>query len=86
MDAKIDQAARAYIAAATDLADAMLAKLQREAPDIAAKANQQLERGERLQLVLEFSPDNPRIVWQTVDDYEKPKRLMCIPGRMPTRQ
>lgn len=84
-DKQIDRTARAFAEAATALADALLAKLQLEAPDIAAKAAQALQRGGRLQLVLEFHPDEPAIVWQVVDDYERPKRLMAIPGRMPAR-
>ncbi|MGY0634391.1 hypothetical protein [Luteimonas sp. A478] len=82
-DQKIDAAAQAYVEAATTLADALLEKLQAEAPDIAAKAAQALQHGERMQLALEFDPESPRIVWQVLDDYEKPKRLMTIPGRMP---
>lgn len=84
-DNDIDAAARAYVEAATVLADTMLAKLQAEAPDIAAKAAQSLQAGERMQLLLEFHPESPSIVWQVVDDYEKPKRLMTIPSRMPRR-
>lgn len=82
-DHKIDAAARAFVEAATTLADALLEKLQAEAPDIAAKAAQALQHGERMQLALEFDPQEPRIVWATVDDYDRPKRLMTIPGRMP---
>lgn len=82
-DRKIDTAARSYVEAAVALADALLEKLQEEAPDIAAKAEQALQYGERMQLALEFDPENPRIVWQVLNDYEKPRRLMTIPGRMP---
>lgn len=81
----VDRAARAYIAAAVALADALLAKLQAEAPDIAAKAAQALQQGERMQLLLEFHPSAPSIVWQVLDDYERPKRLMTIPGQLPSR-
>lgn len=55
---KIDTAARAYVEAATTLADALLEKLQAEAPDIAAKAAQALQCGERMQLAMEVS-DSP---------------------------
>lgn len=80
---KIDAAARAYVEAATALADLLLAKLQAEAPDIAAKAGQALGHGERMQLVLEFDPGAPRIIWQVLNDYEKPRALMTLPGRPP---
>lgn len=80
---KIDAAARVYAEAATALADLLLAKLQAEAPDIAAKAEQALGHGERMQLVLEFDPGAPRIVWQVLNDYEKPRALMTLPARMP---
>lgn len=82
-DHKIDAAARTFVEAATTLADALLGRLQAEAPDIAAKAAQALQHGERMQLALEFDPQEPRIVWMTLDDYDRPKRLMTIPGRMP---
>ena len=85
-DTEIDRAARAFTEASVALADALLAKLQAEAPDIAAKAAQALQQGERMQLLLEFHPEAPAIVWQVVlDDYERPKRLMTIPGQMPSR-
>lgn len=85
-DETIDTAARAYVDAATALVDALLAKLQAEAPDIEAKAQQALARGERMQLVLEFDPAAPEIRWQVVNDYDRPLRLMTLPGRMPTKQ
>lgn len=81
----IDTAARAYVEAATALADTLLAKLEVTAPDIAARAAQALQAGERMQLLLEFHLESPSIVWQIVDDYEKPKRLMTVPSRMPRR-
>ena len=84
-DYDIDRAARAFTEASVALADALLAKLQAEAPDIAAKAAQALQQGERMQLLLEFHPEAPSIVWQVLDDYERPKRLMTIPGQMPSR-
>lgn len=84
-DTEIDRAARAFTDASVALADALLAKLQAEAPDIAAKAAQSLQQGERMQLLLEFHPEAPSIVWQVLDDYERPKRLMTIPGQMPSR-
>lgn len=85
-DRKIDGAARAYMDAGVALGDLLLAKLHAEAPDVVAKASQAMEHGERLQLVLEFHPERPRIVWQVVNDYEQPKALVTIPARMPTRQ
>ena len=84
-DSEIDRAARAFTEASVALADALLAKLQAEAPDIAAKACQSLQQGERMQLLLAFHPQAPSIVWQVLDDYERPKRLMTIPGQMPSR-
>lgn len=84
-DTEIDRAARVFTDASVALADALLAKLQADAPDIAAKAAQSLQHGERMQLLLEFHPDAPSIVWQVLDDYERPKRLMTIPGLMPSR-
>lgn len=84
-ETEIDRAARAFTDASVALADALLAKLQAEAPDIAAKAAQSLQQGERMQLLLEFHPEAPSIVWQVLDDYEHPKRLMTIPGQMPSR-
>lgn len=84
-ETEIDRAARAFTDASVALADALLAKLQAEAPDIAAKAAQSLQQGERMQLLLEFHPEAPAIVWQVLDDYERPKRLMTIPGQMPSR-
>lgn len=84
-ETEIDRAARAFTDASVALADTLLAKLQADAPDIAAKAAQSLQQGERMQLLLEFHPDAPSIVWQVLDDYERPKRLMTIPGRMPSK-
>ena len=84
-ETEIDRAARAFTDASVALADALLTKLQAEAPDIATKAAQALQQGERMQLLLEFHPEAPSIVWQVLDDYERPKRLMTIPGRMPSR-
>lgn len=84
-DKAIDTAARAYAEAAVALADLMLEKLSRESPDIAAKAAQALTAGERMQLLLEFSKDSTSIVWQMLDDYEHSKRLMTIPGVIPSQ-
>lgn len=85
-DEQIDVAAKKFAEAAHALADLMLAKLQAEAPDIAAKAAKALQAGERMQLVLEIDPYRPLIVWQLKDDYERPKRLMTMSGKVPTRQ
>ena len=79
----IDAAARAYVEASITLADLLLVKLLAEAPDIAAKAEQALGHGERMQLVLELDPGAPRILWQVLNDYEKPRALMTLPARMP---
>lgn len=84
-EARIDRAARAFVDAAAALGEALLAKLQAEAPDIAAKAAQALQSGERMQLAMQFDPVNPLIVWQFLDDYERPKPLMTLPGQMPSR-
>lgn len=84
-DNDIDRAARAFTEASVALADALLAKLQAEAPDIAAKAAQALQQGERMQLLLEFHPEAPSIIWQVLAANERPKRLMTIPGQMPSR-
>ena len=62
-ETEIDRAARAFTDASVALADTLLAKLQADAPDIAAKAAQSLQQGERMQLLLEFHPDAPSIVW-----------------------
>ena len=86
IDEQIDAAARKFAESAHELADLMLAKLEAEAPDIAAKAAQALQAGERMQLLLEIDPYRPVIVWQLKDDYERPKRLMTIPSKAPTRQ
>lgn len=85
MTSKIDTAARAFVEAATSLADALLEKLQAEAPDIAAKAAQCLLAGERMQLLIEFHPERPSIAWVMVDDYERHKRLITIPATMPVK-
>lgn len=85
-DEQIAAAARKFAESAHALADLMLAKLQSEAPDIAAKAAQALQAGERMQLLLEIDPYLPMIVWQLKDDYERPKRLMTMSGKLPTRQ
>lgn len=81
-DHKIDAAARAYVEAATTLADALLEKLQGESPELVAKVAHALQCGERTQLAMEFS-DSPQIVWAVVNDYGHAKRVMTIPGRMP---
>lgn len=82
-DKKIDAAARAYVEAATTLADALLEKLQGESPELVAKVAHALHSGERMQLAMEFDDKDPRIVWMTLDDYGHAKRVMTIPGRMP---
>lgn len=86
IDSTIKRAAKAFSTAAHDLGEALLAKLQRDAPDIAAKAAQSIAAEERMQLLLEFSDSDPKIVWQVVDDYERPKVLITVSARMPTRQ
>lgn len=83
-DDRIDRAARAFNEAASELVVEMLKKLEQDAPTGAKMANSALAAGERMQLVLEFSVDRPLLIWQLVDDYEKPKRLMTI--RPPSRQ
>lgn len=82
-DHKIDTAARAFAEAAHALAELLLVKLETEAPELKAKAEQALGFGERMQLLLEIDPTNPRIVWQVLNDYEKPRALMTLPARMP---
>lgn len=84
-ETEIDRAARAFTDASVALAGALLARLQAELPDVAAKAAQALQQGERMQLLLEFHPEAPSIVWQVLDDYEHPKRLMIIPGQIRRR-
>lgn len=79
----IDAAARAYVEASTTLADLLLVKLLAEAPDIAEKAEQALGHGEKMLLVLEFDPSAPRILWQVLNGYEKPRTLITLPARMP---
>src|SRR5690606_34581983 len=46
--ARIDRAARAFNEAASELALAMLGKLEKDEPELAAKVAQALERGERM--------------------------------------
>lgn len=84
-DHDIDKAARAFAEAAHALAELLLVKLETEAPELKAKAEQALGYGERMQLLLEIDPTNPRIVWQMLDDYDKPWSLMALPATMPKR-
>lgn len=84
-DARIDRLARAFVDAATALADEMARKLGDDAPALAVQVAQALEQGERMQLSLEFHPSDTAIVWVTVDDYQHTKRIMTIPGRPRSR-
>ncbi|MEN5394261.1 hypothetical protein [Stenotrophomonas sp. TWI377] len=79
-DQKIASTAQAFNAAAAELADAMLAKLQQQDPVIAAKVAQVLQSGERMVLSWEMNPAAPSIWWATIDEYQQMKRIMTIPG------
>ncbi|KAF1704035.1 hypothetical protein [Pseudoxanthomonas suwonensis] len=81
--ARIDRAARAFNEAASELALAMLGKLEKDEPELAAKVAQALERGERMVVALEMDPARPSIWWASVDDYEKFRRIMTIPCGAP---
>lgn len=85
-DYEIDAAARAFAETATTLANALLAKLEAEAPEIVAKTQQVLAQGEKMELVLTMDPAGPEIRWQVVNDYGRVLPLMTVPARMPTRQ
>lgn len=77
---RIDRAARAFNAAAAELAQAMLAKLETEQPELATQVAAALGNGERLLLALEMHPAMPAIWWSTIDDYQQMKRIMTIPA------
>jgi len=83
---RIDRAARAFNAAASELADALLAKLAEDAPEATAKVAAALESGERMVLALEINPAAPCIWWSTIDDYQQMKRIMTIPATGGTLQ
>jgi len=80
IDTDIETAARAFNAAASTLAEAMLSKLQTTDPELTAKVANVLERGERMVLALEINPAAPCIWWSTIDDYQQMKRIMTIPA------
>ncbi len=83
---RIDRAARAFNAAAAELAQAMLAKLDTEQPELALQVAAALGNGERLLLALEMHPAMPAIWWATIDDYQQMKRIMTIPAGQGTLQ
>ncbi|MCD7097179.1 hypothetical protein [Stenotrophomonas sp. MMGLT7] len=82
---RIDRVARAFNAAAADLAEAMLAELQAADPVLAAKVAQALEQGERMLVAWEINPAAPAIWWSTIDDYQHLKRIMTLPGAVPVK-
>lgn len=86
IDDRIDHAARAFNAAASELADALLAKLAQDAPDTTAHVAAALEKGERMVMALEINPAAPCIWWATIDDYQQMKRIMTIPATGGTLQ
>lgn len=85
-DRDIESAAHAFAEAGRALGELMLTRLEADAPETAAKAQQAIQAGERMQIVLELDIGAPMIVWQVVDDYDRPKRLMSMPARMLQRQ
>ncbi len=85
IEKRIDAAARAFNEAASELAEAMLARLATDTTGMAAKVQQALSQGERMLIALEMHPETPAIWWSTIDDYQHMRRIMTIPGAMPSR-
>ena len=80
---RIDRAARAYNEAAAALATELLAQVEAQDPQLAAKVNQAMTQGERVLLVWEMSPLTPAIWMASIDDYQHLKRIVTIPAKAP---
>lgn len=81
----IDALSRRFADAAADLGDALLARLQQQDATLATKVAQSVRAGERLQLRMEFGTVETSITLVVVDDYERAKRVMTIPGVNPRK-
>ena len=80
---RIDRAARAYNEAAAALATELLAQVQVQDPQLAAKLDQAMAQGERVLLAWEMNPLSPAIWMASIDDYQQLKRIVTIPAKAP---
>lgn len=85
MSVEMDKLTKTFVDAAHALADAMVAELGAKDPALAAKVAHALQHGERLTLGLEFALEESAIRLGTLDDYQRVKSIMSIPGKGPVR-
>lgn len=77
-DTRISELAKAFSHAATDLGEALLAKLTAVQPEMAAEIAYAVEHGQRMQMRLEWDLAHPKIEWVTIDDYERMSVIMSV--------
>lgn len=79
--ARMEQAAETFKQAATALVAAIADGLDQDSPEWIQRIEMGIEKGERLVVALEISPEAPLMWLSMIDDYQSMRRIMTLPTR-----